>query len=223
MLDASAASSALHVKLSRWHQASTLTPNGGAGAGVLVALGTGISGRVPLTEIHDGLALNVLEGLRAGQAVRASVLQPADKSGRAKKAGRHQLLLSLRPLKGGAVGGFKRLKAAAGLQSDITIPTSMKAANLSANAQVGTRSLHVPHTRTHFHAHSHSTCPKLQVSCAASFADVTVQSHSSRSVIVCPLKTSAVAALKAESVTDAEVLPKVICSVLIGEKRKAMR
>ena len=148
MLDASAASSALHVKLSRWHQASTLTPNGGAGAGVLVALGTGISGRVPLTEIHDGLALNALEGLRAGQAVRASVLQPADKSGRAKKAGRHQLLLSLRPLKGGAVGGFKRLKAAAGLQSDITIPTSMKAANLSANAQVGTRSLHVPHTRT---------------------------------------------------------------------------
>lgn len=105
-----------------------------AGSGVLVALGADISGRVPLTELHDALVPNAVEGLKPGQAVRASVLQAANSTGPSKKAGRHQLLLSLRPSKGGAVAGLKRPKAA--VSADAAIPVNLQATDLSANQQV---------------------------------------------------------------------------------------
>lgn len=105
-----------------------------AGSGVLVALGADIAGRVPLTEIHDALVPNAVEGLKPGQAVRANVLQAAHSSGPSKKAGRHQLSLSLRPSKGGAVAGLKKPKAA--LPEDAAVPVSLQASDLSANQQV---------------------------------------------------------------------------------------
>ena len=104
-----------------------------AGSGVLVALGTGVSGRVPLTEIHDKAVLNALKGLRVGQAVHASVLRSAAQGSFSKKEGRQLLLLSLRSCNGGAVAGFKHPKAAGG---DATMPVSLQAGDLSANQQV---------------------------------------------------------------------------------------
>lgn len=80
------------------------------GAGVRVQLGACSSGRVALTDIHDGPVQQALAGLEAGQYVQAAVVGPdpaaSSTGGKGRGGGKadgatSQLLLSLRPSDGG--------------------------------------------------------------------------------------------------------------------------
>lgn len=147
------------------------------GAGVRVQLGARSSGRVALTDIHDGPVPQALAGLEAGQYVQAAVLGPdvvaastksKGKGGSGTDGGASQLLLSLRPADGGSCaahaaaakaeqqqGGGETPPPAAGelqtaqLKPGQKVCTSPVGASLAGNV-AGTRPLHCPspHLRT---------------------------------------------------------------------------
>ena len=97
-----------------------------AGGVVHVHVGRRTYGRVAMTDIHDGLVPNALEGIQEGLFVKCCVLGPAPEHGKGKggKAQGSELQLSLQPSKGGEWAGQKTVQSSRTRKDSVTVTTA---------------------------------------------------------------------------------------------------